>query len=264
MITKMSIILFLNFVWSYPLFLWLTPEIELKKDFFRFNLGLSIIVGFCALFISFFKSSLDLLGFISLPIFICNISWLGILFLLTWYFWNKGKFPMSIITCISTFGLFIASWIIKDILLYQSNIGGFIIGAMALSSVIFTMILGHWYLNVPGLSIYFIRRSVVILGIILFIRLIWNFWLINFTTINQEFTGEIPIIYYLQTFDGIFLWIAILFGLIGAIIINILTYKTVKIHSIQSATGLLYVNLVVILMAEMIFKYYMIHIGLIL
>ena len=56
------------------------------------------------------------------------------------------------------------------------------------------------------------------------------------------------------------LWIGILFGIVGAIIINILTIQTIKLQAIQSATGLLYVNLVMILMGEMIFKYYFIRV----
>ncbi len=82
--------------------------------------------------------------------------------------------------------------------------------------------------------------------------------IISFQNVNSEFYGKIDFLSFLQSFDGIILWIGILFGILGAIIINILTIQTIKLHSIQSATGLLYVNLILILMGEMIFKYYMI------
>ena len=64
----------------------------------------------------------------------------------------------------------------------------------------------------------------------------------------------------MQSFEGIMLWVGILFGIVGAIIINILTIKTINLQSIQSATGLLYVNLVMMLLiGEMVFKYFMIQ-----
>jgi hypothetical protein len=41
--------------------------------------------------------------------------------------------------------------------------------------------------------------------------------------------------------------------------LNFMTSRTLEMHSTQSATGLLYINLVLILMSEMIFKYYLIQ-----
>ncbi len=260
----MTTILFMNFAWSYPLFLWLIPQEKIDTGFFKFNLGLSIIIGFCGICVSFFTSGLSLIEFIQLSVNFVIAIWLGLLFILTWYFWNREKFPLSIITVLSIAGFWISSVSAGEFHYPGLTIAGFIIGTLALSSVAFSMILGHWYLNVVNLSIEYIRKSVITLGIILIIRLLWNFWKIGTSSVVVENSGTISILHYLQSFEGVFLWIAILFGIIGALIINLLTYKTVKLHSTQSATGLLYVNLVMILMAEMIYKYYMIQTGLIL
>lgn len=260
----MTIILFTNFAWSYPLFLWLTPQDKLESGFYRFNLGLSIIIGFFGVCISYFISNMNFLEFIMLPNFIFTFSWLGLLSIITWYYWKEDKYPLFVVTIISIFGLWVSCVTAVGLQLSILNISGFIIGTLTLSSVVFAMILGHWYLNVTNLSIVFIRQSVITLGIILVLRFLWNSWSISNSTLVHMYSGEIQIINYLQSFDGIFLWIAILFGIVGALIINFMTYKTVKIHSTQSATGLLYVNLVMILMAEIIFKYYMIQAGLIL
>ena len=124
------------------------------------------------------------------------------------------------------------------------------IGSLALSSVLFSMILGHWYLNISGLSIVYIKKSVLILTYIILVRLILNIFKFMDSVINLY--GENIYLYDLiYKLEGIFLIIAFLFGIIGSFIINILTYKTVIIQATQSATGLLYINLVLILISDL-------------
>ncbi len=94
------------------------------------------------------------------------------------------------------------------------------------------------------------------MNVLLILRLILGLIIISTQSIQSPLYGNIKFLYFLQSFEGIILWVGILFGIIGAIIINILTIQTIKLQAIQSATGLLYVNLVMILMGEMIFKYY--------
>ena len=69
---------------------------------------------------------------------------------------------------------------------------------------------------------------------------------------------------YLFMLDGIFLWIALFFGLAAPLIINFMTQRSLKIFSTQSATGLLYINIVLILMSELIFKFYLFKYNLVL
>ena len=121
------------------------------------------------------------------------------------------------------------------------------------------MILGHWFLNVPHLKITRLKKTVSILGIFLIIRCIWDFYSIySKKGIYREGTA-IDGYTYLMSIDGIFLWIALFFGLIAPIFLNFMTAKTLKVFSTQAATGLLYINVVLILMAEMIFKFYLLQ-----
>ena len=99
----------------------------------------------------------------------------------------------------------------------------------------------------------------MLLNYLLISRLIFNLFIILFQDVETNIYGNIDFIYFLKTFEGIILWIGILFGIVGAIVINILTLQSIKLYSIQSATRLLYVNLVMILIGEMIFKYYMLY-----
>jgi len=262
LIVELIIILFLGFCFSYPFFLFLTPQNKIEENFFHFNLGLSIIVGSLGLLILFYinyfslNNTFDILTQVNF-LFIFVIILLSII---TWYYWNK-QYPQNLIFCVSFLGLLTLVYhFYYDTFLFTFfnliNLASSLIGTLSLSSVIFSMILGHWYLNIPNLPISLIKKSVLILNILLIIRFVLNIIIIGFENVESTVYGNINFLDYLKSFEGIFLWIGILFGIVGAIIINVLTIKTIKLHSIQSATGLLYVNLVMILIGEMIFKYY--------
>lgn len=263
MIIKLSIILFLGFCFSYPLFLTITPQSKIKVNFYHFNLGLSIIVGSFGLLIDVFANYFESNQFN----FFYGLN--GGYFLLivlfsytTWYCWEKN-YPKKIIFLISILGLGLLVFnfynlnfkSVFDLIYILTSL----IGIFTLSSVMFSMILGHWYLNIPNLPVRLIKNSVVLLNYLLFSRLFFNIIIIIFTKVDSSSIGQISFLDYLQSFEGIMLWVGILFGIIGAIIINILTIQTINLQSIQSATGLLYVNLVMIIIGEMVFKFYMIQ-----
>tara|TARA_Y100001970_G_scaffold273930_1_gene372899 strand:- start:269 stop:1051 length:783 start_codon:yes stop_codon:yes gene_type:complete len=252
----------MGFCFSYPLFLLLTPQEKIKENFYHFNLGLSIIIGSLGLLIIFFinyfslSNDFDILGYHKLLV----VIGLFLLSIITWYYWNKD-YPLNIIFFISILGFISVSYhFYNEGFSFKSldiiNIVSSMAGTLSLSSVIFSMILGHWYLNIPNLPIGLIKKSVFVLNILLISRMFFNIVIIGFEEIPSDIYGNMLFLDFLKSFEGIFLWIGILFGIIGAIIINILTIQTIKLHSIQSATGLLYVNLIMILIGEMIFKYY--------
>ncbi len=264
MIIELIIVLFFGFCCSYPIFLLMTPQKKIKVNFFHFNLGLSIIVGSFALLINLFSSfyysnKFDLMNDLNLG-YIIIILFFSIL---TWYYWEK-KYPIQIIVLISILGLLFSInnfYFDKEIISYFDfiNFISSVLGTFTLSSVVFCMILGHWYLNIPHLPVNLIKNAVKFLNLLLFSRLFFNIIIIYFTKIDSNIYGQISFIDYLLSFEGIILWLGILFGIVGAIIINILTIQTIKLQAIQSATGLLYVNLVMILIGEMVFKYFMVY-----
>ena len=261
MIVQLIIILFLGFCCSYPLFLVFAPQDKIEEKFYHFNLGLSIIIGSLALLINFYIHYFSLNQTFENSTELNFVFTLIIIFLaiITWYFWNK-KYPISIIIMLSIVGLvtlIINFYYDKSSFTNMINYSSTIVGTLSLSCVIFSMILGHWYLNIPNLPISIIRKSVFVLNLLLITRLILNIIIISFQKIHSPLYGNVDFIYFLQSFEGIILWIGILFGIVGAIIINVLTIQTIKLQAIQSATGLLYVNLIMILMGEMIFKYYL-------
>jgi hypothetical protein len=56
-------------------------------------------------------------------------------------------------------------------------------------------------------------------------------------------------------FHGAIFWARVITGLIGPLILAFLIWRTVKMRSTQSATGLLYVAVILVLFGELISKY---------
>jgi protein NrfD len=62
--------------------------------------------------------------------------------------------------------------------------------------------------------------------------------------------------------DGVFVWMRLLFGLAGPISLLWFIWKTVEIRSTQSATGILYVQLFLVMSGELLAKYLRVAAGL--
>lgn len=256
MVSKLTISLFLNTAWAYPLFLWNLPINEIKSGFYRFSLSISTILWGLACIILLFN--LEFKKNISdfLPAFLSFF----IIGSYTFYIWKKNYISLYSISAICIILAGVTHHINQSIIFNIEFLNpAYLIGVLILSNVLFAMILGHWYLNVPNLKITRLKRIVSYLGILLVLRLFWNIFSIyskdNILKEGMVING----FNFLTSLDGIFLWIAFLFGIIAPLILNFMTSRTLEMHSTQSATGLLYINLVLILMSEMIFKYYLIQ-----
>ena len=136
----------------------------------------------------------------------------------------------------------------------------FVAGSVFLGSTVFTMALGHWYLNVPTLSILPLRRltkliiastsaKALLLGTVLGLG-----WASDVPEISHTIAG-------FSRLGGLFFWARVLFGLLGPIAICYMTWETVKLNATQSATGLLYVNTILVLIGETLslFLYHTTH-----
>jgi hypothetical protein len=126
--------------------------------------------------------------------------------------------------------------------------------AAFLGSVIFAMTLGHWYLVVPTLPIGPLRTltrlmiwSTIAKGILL--------GLVLYLGSNSEVVEISETIAGFGRLQGLFFWARVLFGLIGPIIICYMTWETVKLNATQSATGLLYVATILVLIGETLSRF---------
>jgi protein NrfD len=116
------------------------------------------------------------------------------------------------------------------------------------------MILGHYYLIVLDLPISALRRLTLLLGAALVLRTL----VVGFAVFGSEgdaLSGARLVATGLWSPDGIFVWMRFLFGLVGPASLIGFIWKTVEIRSTQSATGILYVQLFLILAGELLAKY---------
>jgi protein NrfD len=123
------------------------------------------------------------------------------------------------------------------------------------------MILGHWYLVVLDLPISALRRLTVLLIVALVLRsLVVGLALAG--PVHAGYEDARLVAAGLWSPDGVFVWMRLLFGIAGPLSLVWFIWKTVEIRSTQSATGILYVQLFLVLSGELLAKYLRVAAGL--
>jgi protein NrfD len=132
--------------------------------------------------------------------------------------------------------------------------------ASALSSVLLSgaaaaaMILGHYYLVVLDLPIGALRRLTLLLVAGLVLRsIVVGFGLLG--PMSAGLAGARLVASGLWSADGIFVWMRLLFGIAGPLSLIGFIWKTVELRSTQSATGILYVQLLLVMSGELLATY---------
>lgn len=131
----------------------------------------------------------------------------------------------------------------------------FITAAAFLGVFMLAMVFGHWYL-VQAMPKRLLRRMTEILFIILVIRILvvgGSLWV--YAVSVQGGAEAIRGMMDLWQGHGIFFWQRILTGLGIPLILSYMIWSTARIGANQSATGLLYVGVVFVIIGEIISKY---------
>jgi hypothetical protein len=111
------------------------------------------------------------------------------------------------------------------------------LGALALGSSLVALSLGHWYLVAPGMPLRpLVRVTFVLLGALL-AQLLW-------VIADLLVAGTDSSAY------AVFLAVRILFGLVIPVPATLMTWRTARIRSLDSATGLLYIVVALVLAGE--------------
>lgn len=126
--------------------------------------------------------------------------------------------------------------------------------ALLLGAAAASMILGHYYLVVLDLPIAALRRLTVLLVVAVFLRVL-TVGLVLVGPVHAGYEEARLVASGLWSADGVFVWMRVLFGLAGPISLLWFVWKTVEIRSTQSATGILYVQLFLVLAGELLAKY---------
>ena len=110
-----------------------------------------------------------------------------------------------------------------------------IVSGLMLGLPLAAMLLGHWYLNWPGMQLAPLRRLILGMGVVAIVgTLLSGFAFANFWA-GSPTMGMNMIA---------FLALRWLFGLVGILALTWMAYQTLKIPNTQSATGILYVAVI--------------------
>ncbi len=115
------------------------------------------------------------------------------------------------------------------------------------------MLLGHWYLVQPKLSINELKRICIVLVALIVLRFCFGTYGL-YTLIQGKSESEIYK-YLFSSSPGIFVLMRWCWGLLGPLALSYPIWGTVKIRSTQSATGLLYVVVLFIVTGEILSLY---------
>ena len=130
----------------------------------------------------------------------------------------------------------------------------FLLSAALLGGVTVAMVLGHWYLVQPGLSIVPLRRLAWAFIIVLGVRTLQE----AVATAGAFSSGALslsPPAGEVLPFPLLILSQRVLFGLAAPLLLAPLVYRTVTMKSTMSATGLLYVAVALVWVGEFLSKY---------
>lgn len=133
--------------------------------------------------------------------------------------------------------------------------------AWLLGAAAAAMILGHWYLVVLDLPITALRRLTLLLVIGLALRFVVVAWGLAGPA-QAALASALAVARGEFDPDGVFVWMRVLFGLCGPLSLITFIWKTVEIRSTQSATGILYVQLFLVLSGELLATYLRLTAGL--
>jgi hypothetical protein len=123
------------------------------------------------------------------------------------------------------------------------------------------MILGHYYLVVLDLPLSALRRLTVLLIAAVVLRaVVATFALFDAGGAGLQEAGLVARGFFSP--DGVFVWMRLLFGLMGPASLVYFIWRTVEIRSTQSATGILYVQLFLVLAGELLAKHLRVFSGL--
>ncbi len=123
-----------------------------------------------------------------------------------------------------------------------------LLSALVLGWSMVTMLLGHWYLVAPMLDFRHLRRFSWILTVLLVLRALASLLAMFLASRLPD-----PQSWWALTSGGgwaMFLWIRVLWGLLGALLLSGMALHCARQGSNQSATGILYVVIISVWIGE--------------
>lgn len=131
--------------------------------------------------------------------------------------------------------------------------GSFLLSSLVLGAGVLGMLLGHSYLTRPALSLVPLKRLSS-----LFLRLVVAEAILSLFNLfaiphNDRFWGAL----LLSNFEGLYLWIRLLIGIAGPVLLAWMVIQTVAERATMSATGLLYIAMVMVMVGEVFSRFFL-------
>jgi len=121
------------------------------------------------------------------------------------------------------------------------TIGG-VLGGLLMASINDAMVLGHFFLMIPGLPVDALKKAGRFTAAVILARIVW------LGLVLWQWDGAYDLL-----FGHELIWMSwrICFGLVGPLVLLLMVRDTVKLRNTQAATGLLYVAVGFALMGEL-------------
>ena len=226
------------------------PLNKVGRGFFSFHVGLALALEIIALALD--RSKISVYGS-----FVASLIILSILFAVRKLRWTRTLLGVTAVLGAGALGvdaMASGAWTVK-----LATALAVVSSALVLGSILVTMNLGHWYLVIKGLPFEllgvanrtFVRALLFrIFCIAVGAGLTAHSWKLLFA----GSTGPL--------WDTtLFLTVRALFGLAAPLLLSWMVNECVKIKSNQSATGILYVSLVFVLIGEESGLYFLVERG---
>ncbi|MEK7286916.1 MAG: hypothetical protein AAB035_06425 [Nitrospirota bacterium] len=127
-----------------------------------------------------------------------------------------------------------------------------VIGSLLLGAGTLAMLLGHSYLTRPTLSIVpLLSLSKLFMGLVFLEGLIAIVYLVLAAAYQAVMNAIL-----LHSFEGLYLWIRFLIGMIGPMVLAPMIIKTVEERATMSATGLLYIAMLMVIIGALFSRFF--------
>jgi hypothetical protein len=270
-LTELSLSGFLAFAMAYPLCFLANAGAAIDRGFYRFNLGVACFMLSLGLFAMLFAGpragarATPWLPPAALPV-LAGV-WLVALLAVTWSQWERPRPSLPLVTLPSLLGFVVtAAATVARTPPAAAPLGAAavtLLGGLTLGMALYTMVLGHWYLNVARLPIAILARAVAVYSVLLALRLGWN--AVAFATQSVSYQGlPLPLYAFVATLDGFLVAVAVFFGALFPLAATWLVQRTLHAKSTQAATGILYVVVVAAIIGDFSYRFFLLRYGVVL
>jgi hypothetical protein len=221
-----------RFGWGMAAGLVLTPAGIVPAGFFRVNL--LVVLGLATAAALVARGTETAGGVWAVAVAAALAAWLGSVA------WLGERWRAGILLCGITAVLLAATTVLTAGSL--SAAAAALLSGLVSGLAVHAMLLGHWYLNAPGMRVDALRKMIDLALLAWGLQLAWSLW--------QAASAWPPAPAGGTTAAALFAlrWLA---GLVGLPVLLVMARKTLDIPNTQSATGILYVACLAAILGEL-------------